>query len=219
MFKMKTSGYNERQRLEILLSGLRGFRRMEIEETEGKRLINRPEWIGRRKRRIQKVLGKSTWFKKKRKVTRSEGPNQNYRKNKPEAKNEVLEREIETVMFIPYTEGSRLQKELQEEDDCFISKGKQKRIKFIERGGQTIEQLLSRSDPWSGQGCSRIECFQCQHGGGEGGSCQGEGVLYVINCLKCKEGGRDQSTGETARIVFETRNSGTGPKGKYSRDG
>ena len=59
----------------------------------------------------------------------------------------------------------------------------------MERSGQTLEQLLSRSDPWASQGCNRLDCFQCQHGGGEGGSCEQESVLYLISCLKCKERG------------------------------
>ena len=91
------------------------------------------------------------------------------RKKKPEADKDILERDFETVMFVPFTEGSRLQKLLQSSDNEFISKGNNKRIKFVERGGTTLEQVLGRSDPWGSRGCPRTSCFQCQHGGGEGG--------------------------------------------------
>ena len=97
------------------------------------------------------------------------------------------DRDVEAVMFVPYTNGSKLQKLLQGSDDDFIKGSRNKRIRFVERGGQTLEQVLGRNDPWGGKGCSRLDCFQCQHGGGEGGECQGENLLYEIQCLKCKE--------------------------------
>ena len=93
-----------------------------------------------------------------------------------------------------------MEPELQEEDDKFVMGGTGKRIRFVERGGQSLEQLLGRNDPWSGTGCSRSNCLQCQHGGGEGGECQGESVLYEITCLKCKEIKKITSyVGETSR--------------------
>ena len=63
-----------------------------------------------------------------------------------------------------------------------------------------MEQLLSRSDTWAARGCSIDSCFQYHLGGGEGGSCQQEGILYLISCLKCKEGGTTaEYVGESAR--------------------
>ena len=63
-----------------------------------------------------------------------------------------------------------------------------------------MEQILGRSDPWCSQGCTRGNCFQCQHGGGEGGDCQKESVLYEITCLKCKEAMKSTIyVGESAR--------------------
>ena len=50
------------------MSGLRGYKRMVEDEKAGKRLVNRPEWVGRRTRRIRKIMGKSNWFKKKNKT-------------------------------------------------------------------------------------------------------------------------------------------------------
>ena len=65
MFKMKKSGYSKEQRLEVLVSGLRGYERMVRDQQEGRRPINRTGWMGQRKRRLQKLVGKGTWFKKK----------------------------------------------------------------------------------------------------------------------------------------------------------
>ena len=63
MYKMKVSGYSKHQRLEVLVSGLKGYKRMKKDEQEGRRLINRPEWVGNRARRIKKLVGKKTWYK------------------------------------------------------------------------------------------------------------------------------------------------------------
>ena len=106
-------------------------------------------------------------------------------------------------MFIPFTTGSKLQKLLQSTDNDYIRKGKNKRIKFVERGGSTLEQVLGKSDPWGGRGCPRPSCFQCQHGGGEGGECQREGALYEVMCLRCKELGVVASyVGESSRTGY-----------------
>ena len=82
--------------------------------------------------------------------------------DKEKEKDEVMEREIEAVMFIPFTVGSKLQKQLQTEDNDYICSGHSKRIKFVERGGSTLEQILGRSDPWGANGCHRESGFQCQ---------------------------------------------------------
>ena len=88
------------------------------------------------------------------------------RKDKEAADNKLEDREIETVLFVPYTEGSRLQKLIQQADDDFVKGGKSKRLRVVERGGQTLEQMLGRNDPWGGHSCPRNDCLQCQHGGG-----------------------------------------------------
>ena len=132
---------------------------------QGIRPINRPGWMGARGRRLRKLVGSKTWFKKKPVKIVKKG----WVKKTNSKVVEVKEREIEAVMFVPCTRDSKLQKRLQELDDDFIKGGKDKRIRFIERSGTTLEQLLSKSDPWGGDGCTRDNCFQCQHGGGTGG--------------------------------------------------
>ena len=73
--------------------------------------------------------------------------------------NEVMKRDIEAVMFIPHTKNSELQRRLQKVDNDYIANTKQKRFKFVERGGQTFEQILSRSDALGKHGCTRSTCF------------------------------------------------------------
>ena len=58
-----------------------------------------------------------------------------------------MSRLVQTVMFVPFTTGFKLQKRLQESDDSFIRGGNDLRIRFVERSGQSLEQALGRSDP------------------------------------------------------------------------
>ena len=62
MMKLRYSGYNLAQRVEILLCGLRGYERMCRDEDTGKRRINRSRKDGAKVRRIRKLIGKTEWF-------------------------------------------------------------------------------------------------------------------------------------------------------------
>ena len=61
---MRLSGYKTSQRVNIFLSGLKGYRRMEEREDARIQRINRTRKEGATGRRIQKVLGKTEWFRK-----------------------------------------------------------------------------------------------------------------------------------------------------------
>ena len=61
---------------------------------------------------------------------------------------ELREKEIEAVLFIPYTPGSELCKLVQEVDDEFVLGTYHKRIKVVERVGPTLEDILCRASPW-----------------------------------------------------------------------
>ena len=143
------------------------------EEDKGIRRVNRPMWEGGSIRYVTKLMKNKNWFKINSKEEQKRGRKGEYRgdKDSKEESREKVKREEdepETVMFVPYTDNSKLQKMLQEKDNEFIRGGSQKRIKFVERGGQSLVQILGRSNPWQGRGCNRGECFQCQHGGGGG---------------------------------------------------
>ena len=63
--KLRKSGYKTRQRLEIMISGLRGYQNMcDVEDTGGRK-INRTRKEGAKARRVRKVIGKSNWYKEK----------------------------------------------------------------------------------------------------------------------------------------------------------
>ena len=58
MNKMRISGYNQEQRLEVLLAGMKGFRKMEKDEADGLTPINRFGRMGSRTRRLRRLVGR-----------------------------------------------------------------------------------------------------------------------------------------------------------------
>ena len=69
--KMRLSGYNQKQILEILLSGIRGYRKICRIDDKGGRKINRKRDEGATDRRITKALGKTNWYKNRRKFAQT----------------------------------------------------------------------------------------------------------------------------------------------------
>ena len=171
--KLKNSGYKVKQRMEIMLSGLRGYSRMcEVEDSGGRR-INRTREERATKRRIQKVIGKTNWFKEGSKYTvQGEGESKKSVRGGPPIPREIREcnrqsskrtrpKETEAVLFVPCTPGGILQRRIQEVEDKFTAGTKLKRIRVVERGGTKLKDLLCAGDPWSNLRCERKDCLPC----------------------------------------------------------
>ena len=78
-----------------------------------------------------------------------------------------------------------------------------KRIKMVERGGTTLKDILSRTNPWSDEGCERQDCLPCRGERGRGGNCQRENVVYRITCQECgMRQVKAEYTGETSRTAY-----------------
>ena len=63
-------------------------------------------------------------------------------------------------MFVPFTPGSLLAKQLRENEEK-LEKLTNTRIKIVERTGTKIQDLLTRSNPWKGHDCERHNCLLC----------------------------------------------------------
>ena len=61
---------------------------------------------------------------------------------------ETNESKIKAVMFVPYTEGGELARKLRENVEN-INKLTNNRVKIIERTGIELQDLLTKSDPWT----------------------------------------------------------------------
>ena len=140
------------------------------------------------------------------------------RKYKREKEGKV--RNVETVVFVPSTDKSKLKEILQKADDQMTKILNTPAVKFVERGGTTIIEDLGRTNPWSQDWfCPRKECAPCNgrlflaqeekeetlaRVGKEGKSksstsrkdkmakpsCTAEGINYVIECVACRKEGR-----------------------------
>ena len=66
---------------------------------------------------------------------------------------------------------------LQEGDDREREGTTQRRVKFVERGGVTVKDLLCRNNPWGKVKCGQEYCIVCSFSKEEG-ECRQEGVVY-----------------------------------------
>jgi hypothetical protein len=96
-----------------------------------------------------------------------------------------------------------LRKRLQSEDDRLVETMGSRRIKFVERGGRTLESLLCRTNPWKERHCGREGCVICRSG--KGGQCRTESVVYEVKCGQCEREGRGRKVyiGETGKSGYE----------------
>ena len=188
---------------------------MEMMEDTGIRKINRTRKEGATGRRIRKILGKTEWFRKK--LNRNKNDEKLRRGSGKVGKAPVIKevrrqkskdekpREIEAVLFVPYTRGGVLQKKLQEVEDKYVAGTNKKKIKMVERGGVRLRDLLCQKDAWSKRRCEIGSCLPCQSKEKDGGiSCQKESITYRIICTECGKNGKDAKYwGESARTGYK----------------
>ena len=65
MAELKASGYTERDRYEILRSGISSYENLRKKEEEGSRPFFRNRFFERNKRNAEKEMKKGNWFKQK----------------------------------------------------------------------------------------------------------------------------------------------------------
>ena len=197
MRKLQRSGYNQATREMVATAGVKGYLRMVRDEADGGRKVNRPRQDGEEERRYKRLAGKSTWFKGSKKGAAKE---KKPRKRRGPAREKGLNKEIDTVMFVPHTPGDVLAQRLQEAEDKFVENRPGGKVKMVARGGIAIKDLLCNKNPWSSEGCGRDNCFVCRS---KPGRCQREGAVYTLECGECEARGIKASYfGETARSSF-----------------
>ena len=113
-----------------------------------------------------------------------------------------------SVMFVSQTHNGTLDKRLQKVENR-ISKLTGERIKIVERSGTSVKQMLIKSNPWAGRPCGKDKCLSCLNSE-EPQNCFAKGVVYDINCVKCKEMADEgeeipvsKYTGQTSRSLYQ----------------
>ena len=69
--------------------------------------------------------------------------------------------ETKTVIFVPQTANSLLAKMLRQEE-AHLEKVTGYWVKYVEKSGQNIGNMLVRSNPWSRLDCGRNGCLLCE---------------------------------------------------------
>ena len=81
-----------------------------------------------------------------------------------------------------------------------------RRIKYVERTGQPIKEILVQHNPWKGQDCGRVNGHVCEPGPSKN-NCKQRSVVYHNTCELCKSSGRKTLyIGEIARSLMERYN-------------
>ena len=178
MVKLKNSGYNEKFRKEILDSAWKAFEKMLDDDAKGiKPLFRHREWK-RKEREESKRNSKFNW----------------YRNTK---NSEIV---YKSVLFVPPTPGGILAKELKIREKE-INRNSKERIKIVEKSGQSIENILSKKDPFEKENCIEKACPICKNPEKKKNIlCNTNNVGYRWLCNTCKN--RDKVKvyeGETSR--------------------
>ena len=86
--------------------------------------------------------------------------------------------EFDSVMFVEASPDSKYKTEVEK-----LARKNKLKIRVIERAGQTVKQLLQRSDPFQSRICGQNDCFVCKHNLPI--NCRERGVVYQLICKLC----------------------------------
>ena len=176
--KLLTSGYDKTQVRRIILGGIRGLERKKERAKKEGRPLYRTSQESAPGRVKKKLLGKSTWFRK-RKANNSEEPDQTgsrscaetTRTNRQERRKRMKDGKEETprtrtVLFVENTPGGALAKQLREIMER-IQKMLGYRVKIVERAGTPLKLLFPLGELGVADKCEREDCTTCVQPGEE----------------------------------------------------
>ena len=220
--KILTSGYSLQQTRRIILGGIRGWkRRLERAKEEGRAMYRKASSC-QESRLKKKTLGKSTWFRGKKKNGNQavvKNRNKGRRGGNPgDGVGSKEDRKLLTrsVLFVENSKDGELARRLRGVVER-IQHILKFRIKVVERSGTPL-RLMFPLNNIGGEGvCGRNECITCmQEGEGRKPPCTRRSVLYENVCKICNPGVTDPGTklsppltnpsiyvGETARSIME----------------
>ena len=188
--KLLTSGYSQEQARKIILSGIRGWERKKIRAKNEGRGVYRTSRQSAAGRTRKKVLGKTTWFRK-RKTDNKEEIGEVKKTGRKRTKKEIQKTQEErslrtrTVLFVENTKEGGLARKLREvvEKIQYILGY---RIKVVERSGTPLKLLFPLGGLGEEDRCGREDCLPCGQEGQEGRTrCRKRCILYENICMIC----------------------------------
>ena len=120
MDELKLGGYSHQWRINVLDAATKGFCKIWAKDKTGRGQINRPGHMGSTGTRFNRLCEKTTWFQDESLQPKPAGEQKeeggsSYRKTGPRKPQKFTE----SVLFIPYTPGGVLKKEIQELENKF----------------------------------------------------------------------------------------------------
>ena len=187
--KIINSGYSSDQVKKIILSGVKGYFgkvRRRRKDQVGKRIHRTAQESGG-SRWKRKLLGKTTWYRSKRKKDGEETtPSSRIKGRSVKEVQHKGEEDLKTraVLFVPQTPMGELATRTRE----VLERMKEVmgfRLKVVERAGVSLQNQFSQSALWRSLPCERKECIPCMQGGEEVPECTKTSVVYENICLVC----------------------------------
>ena len=197
----RNSGYTHFTTKEMVISGVRAWkgrlsRRKELGQEEYR---NATSTLKSRTRK--KLVSRENWYKTQGKPKKTEnkktiglpggpralGPMEKLGKDK---KNEDSDKNtIRAVMFVPYTTNGTLAKLLRQNEEKLVELTGTK-LKIVERSGTKLVDILTKSNPWQGQDCSRRNCLLChtkvRTDKNTSQDCSKRNIVYETTCTTCE---------------------------------
>ena len=159
--RLLVSNYSSDQIKEIIESGLTGYQRKVDAANKLGVSLHRSAESTLETRIHKKLTEKTSWYKRK-----GAGISQpkHYFKKKPKPKEGAAPSPlpVTTVMFVPRTRNGELAKRLKLVDTK-LSNIMNDKLKFVERAGMKLKNILHRSNPWENVKCSRKGCLVCSN--------------------------------------------------------
>ena len=213
--KLLRSGYSKDQTRRIIMNGIKGYEGKRRRRAAEGRPMRSTAAKSRGRRYKEKLMGKSTWFRKRR-VEDVPTERRNHRKTgKPSSKEQKPKEQLPTrsVIFVDNTEGGELatrMKDLMRR----LSPSLGFNIKVVERNGSTLRSRFPVTNLWEGSQCGRSDCTTCNQGAEKLPQCTKTSVLYENICHKCNEGAGSSKEltdvkegsiyiGESSRSIYE----------------
>ena len=164
--RIQNAGYNHQFRRQITEAAINKYKDIKAKDKTGECPIYRDKSWKKKEREKKKQNNKTNWYKKGKKY--------------------------KSVLFVPATPGSKLQKEYKK----VINKHKIN-IKVVEKAGTKVKNILQKSDPFKSHTCTDTDCFTCKghNNNTKPSNCRKEGIIYKIQCNKCPS----QYIGESSR--------------------
>ena len=162
MKKLQTSGYDQKYRLEILKSILKGWKNILEKAESGEKPLHRSREFEKEKRMKDKSEKKLNWYK---------GKNGD---------------KFESVIMIPATPNGELKQTIEEK-----AKSADLKVKIVEKAGMKLSAYLKKYDQTStSQPCKEKDCMICTNTTKMSRKCRIPNTIYKISCKECEKSGK-----------------------------